>query len=263
MQKDHNDIIIFFIVVFLIIVFLGVYVISMLYFYKKKQHYHTQKYQDLKLDKEKAILSAQLEMQEETFNHISKEIHDNISLALTLAKLNLNTLDFSDHEYRDKKIANSIELITRSILELNDISKSLNSEIIINHGILKALDLEIAKITGTGIIDLEFKIEGNPIFQDAKKELIIFRIIQESFNNIIKHAAARKVTLSLDYDKSSLTVSIIDDGKGFDPAKITDKTKSGLNNMANRVKLLRGHFSISTFPDKGTEIKFSIPIEQL
>ena len=108
-----------------------------------------------------------------------------------------------------------------------------------------------------------FKIEGTPIFQEAKKELIIFRIIQESFNNIIKHSNAKKATLSLDFNKNSLNVSIADDGKGFDPSKITDKTKSGLNNMANRVKLLKGRFLINSLPENGTEIYFSIPLEQI
>ena len=261
MEKGHNDIIVFSIVVTLIIMFLGVYIIGMLYLYKKKQNNISQKLLKLQIEQEKAILKAQLEMQEETFNQVSKEIHDNISLSLTLAKLNLHTLDFSDHEFRVKKIQTSIELITRSILELNDISKSLNSEIIINHGILKALESEMARIANAGLFKLNFEVIGNPIFGDAKKELIIFRIIQESFNNIIKHSLAEKVLLSLKYNADTLTVSIVDDGKGFDPSKITDKTKAGLNNISSRVKILNGRFSISSLPKKGTEIHFSIPIQ--
>ena len=104
MEKTHNDIIVFSVVVTLIIMFLGIYIIGMLYLYKKRQAKISEKLNELQLEKEKAILNAQLEMQEQTFNQISKEIHDNISLSLTLAKLNLNTLDFSDEEYRVKKI---------------------------------------------------------------------------------------------------------------------------------------------------------------
>ncbi len=261
MEKAHNDIIVFSIVVTLIIMFLGVYIIGMLYLYKKRQNHISQKFQNLQIEQEKAILKAQLEMQEETFNQVSKEIHDNISLSLTLAKLNLNTLDFADEEFRVKKIQNSIELITRSILELNDISKSLNSEIIINHGILKALELEMARIANTQIFELAFEIQGIPIFADAKKELLIFRIIQEAFNNIIKHSLAEKVLLSLKYNTKTLCVSIVDDGKGFDPKKITDKTKAGLKNISSRVKILNGIFQINSLPNKGTEIYFTIPIE--
>ena len=260
MEKNHNDIIVFSVVVTLIIMFLGIYIIGMLYLYKKRQNKISEKLNELQIEKEKAILNAQLEMQEQTFNQISKEIHDNISLSLTLAKLNLNTIDFSDEEYRVKKIQNSIELITRSILELNDISKSLNSEIIINQGILKALELEISKIANTGIFQLTFNIEGTPVFGDAKKEILIFRIIQESFNNIIKHSLAEKVILSLRYSEDYLKISIVDNGKGFDPQKVTDKTKAGLNNISSRIKLLNGTFSINSLPNKGTEMHFSLPI---
>ena len=117
------------------------------------------------------------------------------------------------------------------------------------------------RIAHAGLFKLIFEITGTPIFGDAKKELIIFRIIQESFNNIIKHSAAEKVLLSLKYNSNTLSVSIVDDGKGFDPSKIIDKTKAGLNNISNRVKILNGIVSISSIPNKGTEIHFSIPIQ--
>lgn len=240
---------------------MGVYIIGMLYLYKKKQSQISKKFQKLQNEQEKEILSAQLEMHEQTLNEISKEIHDNISLSLTLAKLNLNTLELSDRAYSEKKIANSIELISRSILELNDLSKSLNSEIIINHGILKALEYEMDRIENTGLFKLNFEVKGVPVYADAKKELIIFRIIQESFNNIIKHSYAKKVSLTLEYFQNQICVTIEDNGKGFNPKKITDKTKSGLNNISGRVSILEGNFFIRSEIDQGTQIRFSIPIK--
>ena len=75
-------------------------------------------------------MATQLEIQEDTFQHISREIHDNINLSLTLAKLNLNTLNWSEKEKAISQVNSSIDLISQSIANLSDISKSLNSDII-------------------------------------------------------------------------------------------------------------------------------------
>src|SRR5215218_4153997 len=92
-------------------------VVSMLLFqaYQKRKIEYAQKISQLKLQYEKRQLELQLEIQEATFQNISREIHDNISLSLTLAKLYLNTLEFNESETPDPKIEASVELITTAI----------------------------------------------------------------------------------------------------------------------------------------------------
>src|SRR5215831_12354634 len=118
-----------------ILLLLVSFIISILFIYQKKQIAHFNTIEELKLDHEKRLLQTQLEMQEQTFQHISREIHDNISLSLTLAKLNLNTLHWENAEKAKAQTDLSLEQISKAINDLSDISKSLNSELIINQGL--------------------------------------------------------------------------------------------------------------------------------
>ncbi len=261
MQKTSYDIVVFLIVVTALIMGMIAFVISVLYFYRKRQQHFEKSLEQIKLDHEKTILSAQLEMQEQTFRHISREIHDNINLSLTLAKLNLHTIDWNNPEVSLIKTDNSIDLITKSIAELSDVSKSLNADIIIQQGLLKALEEEVRRIRQTGLFHIHYTLCGNPVYMDARKELIIFRIVQEAFNNIIKHAAASNTRLCIDYTETSLQITINDDGNGFDQSLILNNQQAGIRNMETRTKILNGSMDIASVPGQGTMLSFGIPFE--
>ena len=215
----------------------------------------------LKADYHKNLLSTKLEIQEKTFQKISQEIHDNISLSLTLAKLHLYTIDFNDQVKSKSQVNLAIELLHQSIIDLSDISKSLNADIIIQHGLLKALDNEIAQIKQTGLFDLNLKILGSPIYMEGQKELIIFRLIQEAFNNILKHSKATNANVTIHYSCKILHIIISDNGVGFDIKKHQNNFQAGLKNMETRVTLLNGTHKILSTPGHGTVLSFRIPIE--
>lgn len=98
----------------------------LLYYIKRKNHFRQQANLEEKYEKE--ILATQLEIQEQTFKNISQEIHDNIGQALTLAKLNLNTMSAEDTSELKQKIINSKELVSKAINDLRDLSRSLNTD---------------------------------------------------------------------------------------------------------------------------------------
>ena len=146
MQKNSYDIVIFLAIVTLIILSMVAFIVFIMVNYRKKQQIFQQSIEKLKLDNEKALLNTELEIQEQTFQHISREIHDNIGLLLTLAKLNLNTLEWGNDQNTKEKLESTIELLTSSIAQLSDISKSLNADIIKRHGLLEAIDEEMKRI---------------------------------------------------------------------------------------------------------------------
>lgn len=248
----------------LLIIIMSAFIIFISFLQRRRQIIYLEKINKIQTDFEKSIVQAQLEMQEQTFQHISREIHDNITLSLTLSKLNLHTLDRNNPQNNAEKLDSAIELITRSIAELSDISKSLNADIIIQHGLLKAVEEEIQRIRQAGLFRVEYELTGNPVYMDSRKELIIFRIIQEAFNNIIKHAGATEAGLSLHYNGKTLHISVSDNGNGFDNELITVNTnggQAGLKNMATRVAMLKGEMQTNSQPGKGTILSFSIPFE--
>ncbi|TMI86028.1 MAG: hypothetical protein E6H06_21375, partial [Bacteroidetes bacterium] len=123
MQKAHYDIVLFLLVSTFLILLMAGFIVTILYLYRKKQLAYFKTIEELKFDYEKNLLHTQLEMQEQTLEHIAREIHDNISLSLTLAKLNLNTLDWNQPSRYRNQIDTSLQQISKAITDLSDISK--------------------------------------------------------------------------------------------------------------------------------------------
>ena len=259
MEKTSYNITGFLLTVTLLVLLMAGFILVILYFYKRKQIAYLKTIETINHDHEKNLLQSRIEVQEQTLQNISREIHDNISLSLTLAKLQLNTVNIDDKGATVQVVSSSINLLSKSINDLSDLSKSMNPDIISQEGLIDALENETARISKSALFKINTEINGNPVFLDAQKELIIFRIIQEAFNNIIKHACAQNVGLDLYYHTNRIEITIIDDGKGFDPKHLSTRNGAGLNNMKTRAKVFNGEVSIESNSGSGTKISISIP----
>ncbi|HEX2846482.1 MAG TPA: histidine kinase [Chitinophagaceae bacterium] len=262
-MQEGVHIIIFLAITTFLILLLGGLMILVVYLYQQKRTLYQRTYSELKLKHEKKLIITQLEVQENMFRHISQEIHDNIGLTLSLIKLRLNTLNLEEKDKATSQINSSVELLSESITQLKDISKSLNADIINSYGLIMALENELTRIKDSSPISVSFKIEGEPVYMDSQKELIIFRIIQESFNNILKHSEAKNASLILKYSTGSLHIYIQDNGKGFlftNPDGFSNKGKAGIKNMQARSRMIRAEMKISSNAEKGTLLQFIIPI---
>lgn len=212
---------------------------------------------------EKELLKTQLEIQEQTFNKISREIHDNISLGLTLSKLQLNNF-MSGLNEKPILISTSIDLISKSLIDLNDISKSLDGNQLSTHGLINTLESESTVLGKSGIYQVEFEILGEPFHLDTETELILFRIFQEACNNILKHARATRIIIDLIYQKDSLSLKITDNGKGFDVQSTLERNElrkmAGLKNFYTRAKMIGAEVRITSVENVGTTIHIKKPI---
>lgn len=263
MQSEKLNITVFIGITTLLILMLGVILVLVIYLYQQKRLIHIQSIKELELNHDKSLINTQLEVQENMFRHISQEIHDNIGLTLSLIKLQLNTLNYKDTSIIEQQVGSSIQLLTISIDQLKDISRSLNADVINSYGLIQAIETEIQRIEEMSGIKIDLTVTGDPIYMDSQKELIIFRIIQESFNNIIKHSQANLASLSLDYGKHFLGVTVIDNGKGFPISEVKNnirKGSAGIRNMEVRSKMIRGTMEISSLLNSGTTLKFTIPL---
>ncbi len=263
-ERSYQIILAIIVVTTILIVVLAGFIVSIIMRHQKKHLLYRKNIEKIKLEYEKNLLQTKLEIQEETFKHISQEIHDNISLSLTLAKLNLNK-SILIHEVKPSLLINSsIEQITKAINDLSDVSKSLDSRIIESHGFLRALEQEVEKLR-TGIHTVNIIETGNPVYMDSQKELLIFRIVQEAFNNILKHAGANNVTVNVHYDNERLLLKIQDNGIGFSDDELISKketrTTAGLHNIQMRAEILRGTSEIMSSPGEGTTVSVIIPLE--
>jgi signal transduction histidine kinase len=247
----------------LVILGLALTILSIITKYKNGIYKSKKEIENIKLDFEKKILLTQLEIQEITFNKISSEIHDNISLGLTLAKLQINNFLDKKEGNREKLIL-AVDLISKSLIDLNDISKSMDGNQLLEYGLINALESEINVLRQTGIYDVDFDIIGEPIFLDQKIELVILRIMQEACNNIIKHAQANNIRVELYFEDDSFTMKVIDNGIGFDPLKLGEKKQirkmAGLKNVYSRAEIVGGKVDIFAKQNVGTTIVICIPL---
>lgn len=243
------------------LIFLLFFILSIL---NKRKLEIVKKIESIKIAHNNELLKTQLEIQEYTFEKISKEIHDNISLGLTLAKLQTTT--YLDQEQKDPKLLEfSIDLISKSLVDLNDISKSMDANQLLSHGLIKALESEINVLNKTGLFSVDFSIVGDPLYLDAESDLVLLRIFQEACNNIIKHARASTIGLKLRYETDHITMLISDDGTGFELKKVLEqkeiRKRSGLQNIKARAKLINAKVDIRSSPGEGTSIEILTPIK--
>ena len=264
LQENQELIKLLFTVLFAFLSIIILVIIS-IYFFSKKEIKFKNDLNELKNKQEKEMLKAQLEIQEETFKKISREIHDNISLGLTLAKLQLNNAIISDSKDTDTLMA-TVDLISKSLVDLNDISKSLDAKQMVAHGLINALQSEVDVIKKSGLLEADLETSGEPVYLDAEIDLILLRIFQEACNNIIKHANAKKIDVDLYYKPDELLMKITDDGNGFDIDAVRSNKEirkmSGLKNLETRAQLINATFEIISFPKVGTTINIKIPIKK-
>jgi|CXWL01.1.fsa_nt_gi signal transduction histidine kinase len=217
----------------------------------------------IELQYQKELLQTQLEIQEQTLKNISQEIHDNVGQVLSLAKLNLNTMDIAKTEQLQGKIDNTLSQVSKAINDLRDLSKSFNTDNITAIGLVRAIESELEMIKKTDFLKTEFEHTGLRRKLEPQKELILFRIVQEALHNIIKHAGAQTVKVSAAYTDKELELQIMDDGKGFDLSPLNQEGETsfglGLRNMQNRAKLIGADFSISSNTGSGTMVKIVLP----
>jgi two-component system NarL family sensor kinase len=255
----------------IIIISAAVFVIVVLFFlfgfilkYQKRNIDFEIEKQQLQSHYQQEILQTQLEIQEQTLKTISQEIHDNIGQTLSLAKLNL-ALEDEQQNGNNIKVASSHQLVSKAIQDLRDLSRSLNTDYVAEMGLIRSIEYELEMISKTGVIKTNLQVEGQQRKLDKQKELILFRIVQESLNNIIKHAGADRLMVAANYQPGELLITINDNGKGVDLTPLNENGNAGfglgIRNMNNRAKLIGADFSMASTIGSGTTVSIKLTVE--
>ncbi len=200
------------------------------------------------------LLKTKLEIQEQTFHNISGEIHDNIGQTLSFIKLNINTIDIDSPEAARDKLFESRNLLTKVIQDLRDLAKTLNTDFIEKLGLANAIDQQLNILKRTGLYTTQLSVNGETSRSELQSELVIFRIVQELLNNIVKHAEATSIIIEMQYHPKKLVITVQDDGKGFDhqTQDLSSGSGLGLRNIHNRLSLVNGTILFERTAAKGT-----------
>ncbi|MEO8770679.1 MAG: PAS domain S-box protein [Ferruginibacter sp.] len=209
-----------------------------------------------KIQEQKKISRAIIHAQEKEKNYIGLELHDNANQILAGAKIYLTVAANNDKnikkilEYPMQLISSSMEAIRMLSHKQATPLKNINLEQLVR-GLLKVFHKD--KRTNS---DFVYLVSGH-LFNDGLK-LNIYRIIQELVINIIKHAAAKNINISIKEKDNNIEIIVTDDGKGFD---VNSKRNGiGISNIINRIEAFNGAISIKSSPGNGCQTIVSMPM---
>lgn len=209
------------------------------------------------------LLKAEFEIQQQTMQEIGREIHDNVGQKLTLASLYTQQLDFDKQYPQIHDRINSVShIINESLQDLRALSKSLTSSHIENQPLKLLLETEMEKVAAVSGFSCDVQINAKNGYSTFFKTLIL-RIVQEFFQNSIKHAAGNRLTLQLNHHTDGVLLQLSDNGKGFDYAARGNYSGIGLKNIEKRAALVGGELSIGSTPGEGTFLKWFISEDKL
>jgi PAS domain S-box-containing protein len=199
-----------------------------------------------------------LTAQEEERRLLAREMHDDLTQRLALLAIDLGKLETQSTHLPNsfsQGISKTREDIINISEDVHDISRQLHPSILEDLGLADALKSECAIFS---------QHEGLPVKyapQNVHKKiprdiaLCIYRIAQHSLKNIVKHAKATEVSVSVTCDDNTICLKVVDNGVGFIPKQVKGKGGLGLVSMKERVRLIQGNLSIQSKPGKGTVIK--------
>jgi signal transduction histidine kinase len=246
---------------FLLIILAGI-IIRYIFLYQKKLYSHQQELRELRETFNHTLLTSKLEIQEQTLDHISKELHANFSHLVSLININLSELLIKGPVEIKESILETKSLARQLMSDLKVLSASLNTDHILHIGFLEAFKNELKRLEKYYKITLT--VTGEQCRLMPEHEIILFRLCQEILNNIIQYSKAKYITASLKYSSEVFELTIRDDGIGFDFQKeineISPKVSTGILNMRKRATLINADIKFNSELNKGTEVCVIIPI---
>ncbi len=252
-----NIIIIAIIILSILIVMTGVL------FYRKKQIEQQAKL-DTEIASQKEIRTkAILDAEEKERRRIAQDLHDGVGQMLSAAKLNLSNLDSkitTPTEEQKLAMQNALSLVDDSVKEVRAVSHNMMPNTLIKLGLASAVREFITKLGNAPTLKVDLEIVGLDTRLDNQVETVLYRVIQEIVNNIIKHAKASQISMQLIRHETELNIMIEDNGVGFDTNQLDTYEGIGLKGIQTRIEFLNGIVHFDSSVGRGTTVIIDIPL---
>jgi signal transduction histidine kinase len=218
--------------------------------------YASEKEELLRLEKENRELAVVDER-----NRIARELHDSVSQNLFGISLHLNTLTLIMKKEPDK--AQELAVVLREMVEevqteMRLMIYELRPTALAEKGFFEALESMVSLFRVRYGLDIHCDLNGDEIL-DSRKQLVLYRVLQEALNNIVKHAGATKVRVCLKVDGGTGELIVQDNGTGFEIQPINDASHDvghfGIQGMKERIDAIQGQFSLESVLEKGTTVR--------
>lgn len=219
-------------------------------------------YKQTQLKQRNIAMQAIIAAEESERRRIAQDLHDSVSQTMSAAKINLTViggeLPFVDDEQR-KRFEKVINLVDYGFREVRTISHNMMPWALHKTGLAQVVKQFIENIENEATA-INFFSRGFDAPFDDTTEIILYRVLQESVNNVMKHANASRLDISLIRDKDNISLTIEDNGKGFDASNPDINKGMGLSNLRSRINFLNGKVELDSQVGKGTLVSVYIPV---
>ncbi len=228
---------------------------------KQQQRLHQMELDNIKQEHKISLLSAMIDGQENERARIARDLHDGLGGLLSGIKIELSggIVPSITGDNTQKLIQNGLQRIDMAVDELRRISRNMMPEILLRYGLDEALReyCQSLKRTGINITCQVFNYQNDLM---KNRQVVVYRIAQELINNAVKYAKSSHILVELRQDGDSLSLTVEDNGVGYDISKARQQKGSGLQNIEARAIFLNGTLQIDSTPQMGTSTVLNCPI---
>ena len=229
---------------------------------KQQDELQQQRISELEKDKQLVAVDSMLQGQEEERSRLAKDLHDGLGGLLSGVKFSLSNMKDNLIITPDNMAVfeRSLDMIDTSIKELRRVAHNMMPEMLTKFGMDEALKEYCNTINATNLLAVKYQSLGMDKRMERSAEIIIYRIVQELLNNVMKHAAATEVMVQLIKEDGRFSIIVEDNGKGFDTDLLKNNKGAGLTSIQSRVDYLKGRLDIHSEAGKGTlvNIEFNL-----
>jgi two-component system sensor histidine kinase UhpB len=197
-----------------------------------------------------------LRAQEEERRRLARDLHDEVNQALTAILLRLEALSQDAPPEQAAEVGELKRLVNQAMEELLSLARQLRPSALDDHGLLPAIETQLNRFAAQGGVEAHLRTDGDPEDLGEAAQTAIYRTVQESLQNIGRHASATAVEVELDVEGERAQLRVRDDGDGFDPREGTNRL--GLKGMAERARLVGGELDVRSTPGGGTTVTLRI-----
>lgn len=219
--------------------------------YRFRQREQTQKITELRQETEIAVLKAIAGAEEQERKRIAQELHDGVSGTLSVIKMRFSAMSDTNGNTGTQE---TIQLLDNVINDIRNTAHNLSPEMILSEGLQDAIMFFANAVNQSQSIRIGLQFSGDMQQLPPDFQLSVFRIIQELIQNVIKHAKAKNVLLQLGLWENLFSLTVEDDGIGFNTSPQEPRTGLGLVNVSKRVKALHGELNVDSIPGSGTTV---------
>ena len=239
--------------------------ISLLFYrsYKQKQRLQQRRISELETLQQLTATEAVLKGEEQERTRLAKDLHDGLGGMLSGIKYSLNTMKGNLIMSPDNHQAfeRSMDMLDSSIKEMRRVAHNMMPESLVKFGLDTALKDFCNDINQSGALQVSYQSRGmDNVVIEQTTAITIYRIVQELVNNTMKHAAAKTAIVQVSKTNDEISVTVEDDGKGFNPVILQEGKGIGWSNIQSRVKYLKGRLDVRSEPGKGTSVHIELSV---